>query len=66
MTGSSNNIERQFCMDEDIAPKLQWECDIDGCQSCNEIIFEHLDGLLGSVDTMVVGLHQLPNRNFGI
>ncbi len=42
-----------------MVPKLEWEVDVGGAKSTDEVVFESLDGLLRGVDAMIVGFDKL-------
>ena len=42
-----------------MVPKLEWEIDVGGAESTDEVVFESLDGAFRCIDTMIVWLDKL-------
>jgi hypothetical protein len=42
-----------------MVPKLEWEVDIGGAESTDEVVFESLYGSFRGIDAMIVGFNEL-------
>ena len=53
-------VQSEFGLHEQVTPQLEWELDIGGSEACQKIVFECMDGALGSIDPAAVELDKEP------
>ena len=57
--GTSHEVERQRCLVDEAIPQVKREVAVCAAQSCDEMIFEGLDGAFGGIGTMDAGENLL-------
>ncbi len=58
-SGASEEVACYFCLVCQMVPQLEWEVDVGGTESTDEVVFEGLDGAFRGVDAMIVGFDEL-------
>ena len=57
--GALQEEQLAFCLRNNLAPQMEWECLGGAAEDANEVVLSGLNRLFGDVATMVVGRHKL-------